>query len=195
MATLVEGPKRWSEATSRHLRPSLATRLSSLGDWRSRVRISAPRYEETPVCGGLPRSGVLFSGDGGGGMAITAVHLLIYSDDPVATRSFFRDVLEWPFVEDDAAPGWLIFKSGASELGVHPTYVTHQGTTYEHPRHHSISLMCDDIEATKAELEVRGAEFRGVVEEAGFGRTLMLKLPGADDIMLYEPRHPEAYSL
>ena len=106
---------------------------------------------------------------------ITAVHLLIYSDDPVATRSFLRDVLEWPYVEDDAAPGWLIFKSGASELGVHPTSATHEGVMYEHPRQHSISLMCDDIEATKAELELRGAEFRRVMEEAGFGRTLMLQ--------------------
>jgi hypothetical protein len=26
-------------------------------------------------------------------------------------------------------------------------------------------------------------------------RTVMLKLPGADDIMLYEPRHPTAYDL
>ena len=31
---------------------------------------------------------------------ITAVHTLIYSDDPEATRAFLRDVLEWPYVED-----------------------------------------------------------------------------------------------
>ena len=31
---------------------------------------------------------------------ITAIHLLIYSDDPVATRSFFRDVFCWSFVEE-----------------------------------------------------------------------------------------------
>jgi len=29
------------------------------------------------------------------------------------------DGLEWPFV--DAHGGWLIFKTGPSELGVHPT--------------------------------------------------------------------------
>ncbi len=29
----------------------------------------------------------------------------------------------------------------------------------------------------------------------GFGLAIMLKLPGADDIMLYEPRHPIAHSL
>jgi catechol 2,3-dioxygenase-like lactoylglutathione lyase family enzyme len=124
---------------------------------------------------------------------ITAVHLLIYSDDPPATRAFFRDVLGWRFVEH--TPGWLIFKSGPSELGVHPTHQVHEGVTYDHPRHHSISLMCDDIEATKSELEAKGAEFNGTVEDMGFGLTVMLKVPGADDIMLYEPRHPEAHGL
>jgi hypothetical protein len=29
----------------------------------------------------------------------------------------------------------------------------------------------------------------------GFGLAVMLKVPGTDDIMLYEPRHPEAHSL
>jgi len=126
---------------------------------------------------------------------ITAVHLLIYSDDPVATRAFLRDVLEWPYVEDESTPGWLIFKSGPSELGVHPTHQMYEGVTYDYPRHHSISLMCDDIEATKAELEGKGAEFAGAIEDQAFGRTVMLKVPAADDIMLYEPRHPLAHSL
>jgi len=126
---------------------------------------------------------------------IAAIHLLIYSDDPVATRSFLRDVLDWPCVEEEAAPGWLIFKTGPSELGVHPTNQTHEGVTYSHPRHHSISLMCDDIEATKAALEEKGATFSGAIEEMDFGRTVMLSLPGADDVMLYVPRHPTAYDL
>jgi predicted enzyme related to lactoylglutathione lyase len=126
---------------------------------------------------------------------ITAIHLLIYSDDPAATRSFLRDVLQWPYVEEESAPGWLIFRSGPSELGVHPTRQVHEGRTYESPRHHAISLMCDDIEATRADLESRGAEFSGSVQEMDFGLTLMLKVPRADDIMLYEPRHPEAHGL
>jgi predicted enzyme related to lactoylglutathione lyase len=126
---------------------------------------------------------------------ITAVHLLTYSDDPDATRAFLRDVLEWQCVEEEAAPGWLIFKSGPSELGVHPTHQTYEGVTYDHPRHHSISLMCDDIEATKTDLERKGAEFAGTIEDEDYGRTVMLQVPGADDIMLYEPRHPLAHSL
>ena len=126
---------------------------------------------------------------------ITAVHLLIYSDDPVATRSFLRDVLGWPFVEEPETPGWLIFKSGSSELGVHPTHQTHDEVAYESPRHHSISLMCDDLAETMADLKSKGAEFTGPVEEEAYGITAMLSVPGADDIMLYEPRHPTAYSI
>jgi catechol 2,3-dioxygenase-like lactoylglutathione lyase family enzyme len=126
---------------------------------------------------------------------ITAIHLLIYSDDAEATRSFLRDVLDWRFVEEPDAPGWLIFKSGPSEVGAHPTHQVHEGVTYDSPRHHSIFLMCDDLAATMVELESRGAEFTGTVEEQSFGNTVMLKVPGADDITLYEPRHPTAYNL
>ena len=127
---------------------------------------------------------------------IKAVHALIYSDDPVATRAFLRDVLEWPFVEDPGSePGWLIFKSGPSEMGVHPTSDMYEGKTYSYPKHHSISLMCDDVAATKVELERKGAEFSGDVEDMGFGIGAMLKLPGAGEILPYQPKHPEAHSL
>jgi predicted enzyme related to lactoylglutathione lyase len=127
---------------------------------------------------------------------ITAVHTLIYSDEPEATRSFFRDVLEWPCVEHaESDEGWLIFKTGPSELGVHPTSGTYEGGSYSYPRHHSISLMCDDVAATVAELEARGAEFAGGVEDLGFGLGAMLKVPGADEILLYQPAHPTAFDL
>ena len=127
---------------------------------------------------------------------ITAVHTLIYSDDPDSTRAFLRDVLGWPYVvHPESGPGWLIFKTGPSEMGIHPTSGTHEGQSYSYPRHHSISLMCDDIEATVAELSAKGAEFSGEVQDFGFGFATSLKLPGAGDIFLYEPKHPEAHSL
>lgn len=127
---------------------------------------------------------------------LTAIHSLIYSDDAEATRAFFRDVLRLPFVQDPASePDWPIFKSGPSEIGVHPTSGVHEGKPYSHPRHHSIALMCDDVEATRAELAERGAEFSGGIEDMGFGLATFLKVPGAEDMILYEPRHPQAHSL
>jgi catechol 2,3-dioxygenase-like lactoylglutathione lyase family enzyme len=116
---------------------------------------------------------------------ITGVHALVYADDADAARAFFRDVLDWPHV--DAHDGWLIFGTGPSELGVHPT----NGG----PDHHEISLVCDDIEQTVAGLTAKGANFSGVIENRGFGRTIALEVPGGGRMMLYQPRHPTAFEL
>jgi hypothetical protein len=80
-------------------------------------------------------------------------------------------------------------------MGVHPTHYTWEGKSYEHSLHHSISLMCDDIRRTINELTAKGATFRGDVEDMGFGLTVMLDLPAAGEIMLYQPTHPTAYDL
>ena len=37
---------------------------------------------------------------------ITAVHTLVYADEPEQARAFFRDVVGWPYV--DAGGGWLL---------------------------------------------------------------------------------------
>src|SRR3954466_3068838 len=57
-----------------------------------------------------------------------------------------------------------------------------EGQTYDHPRHHSIALMCDEIERTVEELRAKGAQFRGPIEEREYGRVIMMIVPGADDI-------------
>ena len=126
---------------------------------------------------------------------LTSVHLLIYSDDAAATRAFLRDVVGWPSVEEPDSGGWLIFQTGPSELGVHPTSQTWEGESYSFPRHHSISLMCDDLESTIAELDGKGATFAGEIQAFEFGRGIMLEVLAADPILLYQPKHPTAYDL
>jgi hypothetical protein len=113
-------------------------------------------------------------------MAITGVHGLIYTSEPEAMRAVFRDVIGWEHV--DAGDGWLIFKLPPAELGVHPADAAA----------HELTLMCDDIRATMAELESKGIEFRGEPEDEGFGITVKMLLPGGGELMLYEPRHPTA---
>jgi catechol 2,3-dioxygenase-like lactoylglutathione lyase family enzyme len=126
----------------------------------------------------------------------TSIHTLIYSDDPPATRAFLRDVIGWPFVEAGGAePGWLVFGTGPSEMGVHPTHAVWEGETYDYPRHHAISLMCDDIEATRADLEAKGATFSAPVTDEGYGLVTTMDVPGADPIQLYQPKHETAYGL
>jgi predicted enzyme related to lactoylglutathione lyase len=92
---------------------------------------------------------------------ITAMHSLVYADDPEAARAFFRDVLSWPYV--DTRGGWLIFKTGPSELGVHPTSGSTSDVPWTVPQHHELTLMCDDIETTVTELQDKGAEFTGAI--------------------------------
>jgi catechol 2,3-dioxygenase-like lactoylglutathione lyase family enzyme len=116
---------------------------------------------------------------------ITGVHTLVHAEDAAAARAFFADVLGWPNV--DAHDGWLIFGTGPSELGVHPTGAGAQ--------HHEISLVCDDLEATVADLTAKGVAFEGGIENRGFGRTIVMRVPGAQSMMLYQPRHPTAFDL
>jgi hypothetical protein len=55
--------------------------------------------------------------------------------------------------------------------------------------------MCDDVAATVKELSQRGAEFTGPIQDQGFGRTVMMRVPATVEIMLYQPNHPVAFSL
>jgi hypothetical protein len=127
---------------------------------------------------------------------IVAAHPLVYADDPVATRSFFRDERGLAAHRGRRVGARLAdLQTLPSELGVHPTSGTYERGSYSYPRHHSISLVCDDMRATRAELEAKGATFSDEIEDLGFGLGTMLEVPGADAILLYEPKHPTAYDL
>jgi catechol 2,3-dioxygenase-like lactoylglutathione lyase family enzyme len=118
---------------------------------------------------------------------ITAVHTMVYADDPDAARAFFRDVLEFPGV--DTGGGWLIFKTGPSELGVHPRAGEHDGPADSTSQQFDVSLMCDDLDKTIAQLTAKGAEFSGDITDQRWGRTVRLKVPGAGDMTLFQPKY------
>jgi catechol 2,3-dioxygenase-like lactoylglutathione lyase family enzyme len=124
---------------------------------------------------------------------INAVHTIVYSDDAEATRAFFRDVLDWPYI--DAHDGWLIFKSGPSEMGVHPTEMRYTDSSFTTSLHHEIWLMCDDIEQTRKELEAKGVRFTSPTEQQAWGRFATFEVPGAGTMSIYQPRHEKAYEL
>jgi len=123
---------------------------------------------------------------------ITAFHSILFSEDAVATREFFRDVIGLPHV--DAGGGWLIFKTGVSEMGIHPARDA-DGKLYEHQAQYAVSFMCDDIEATIAELKAKGVEFRGDVITEEYGLVATMVVPGAGHINVYQPLHPLAHDL
>ena len=113
-------------------------------------------------------------------MAITGVHALLYSAEAEAVRAVLADVLGWRHV--DGGDGWLIFALPPAELGVHPA---------DRPSH-ELSLMCDDLAATMADLAAKGVEFRGEPHDEGWGLVVTMVLPGGLDLLLYEPRHTTA---
>jgi len=113
-------------------------------------------------------------------MAIIGLHALMYSKKDEATRRFFRDVLGFPFV--DAGHGWLIFAMPPAELAVHPT---------EDEEYHELYLMCDDIEATRSDLERKGVK-TSPVQEQPWGRLTQITLPSGEALGIYEPKHAMA---
>jgi predicted enzyme related to lactoylglutathione lyase len=110
---------------------------------------------------------------------ITGVHAVLFTTDADADRAFFRDVLEFPSV--DAGGGWLIFGLPPAELAAH--------SADENGRH-ELYLMCDDVNATVAELSARGADIPGPVMDEGFGLVTAIRLPGGGELGLYQPQHP-----
>lgn len=119
-----------------------------------------------------------------GGAVITGLHTIVYAEDAERARAFFRDVLDFPQV--DAGGGWLIFKLPPAEIAAHPA---------ETGGRHELYLMCDDLDATIAELTAKGVEFTSGVTDAGWGLLTELRIPGGGKIGLYEPRHPKATEL
>jgi len=107
------------------------------------------------------------------------MHAIVFSPEAEKTRSFFADVLGLPSV--DAGGGWPIFALPPAELAVHPA---------EGDGRHQLYLMCDDIHATLAELEGKGAELAREVSDEGWGLLAAVRLPDGSELPIYEPRHP-----
>ena len=114
---------------------------------------------------------------------INGAHVILYSRDAEADREFIRDVLGFAHV--DAGHGWLIFQLPPAEVAVHPT---------DGPPGHELYLMCDDIEATVADLAAKGAVVNAERSEERWGSVATLALPSGAPLSLYQPRHPVAHS-
>jgi catechol 2,3-dioxygenase-like lactoylglutathione lyase family enzyme len=110
---------------------------------------------------------------------ITGMHAIVFSREAEKTRAFFADVLGLPSV--DAGGGWPIFALPPAELAVHPA---------DGDGRHQLYLMCDDIHATLAELQGKGADVAQEVSDEGWGLLASVRMPDGSEFPIYEPRHP-----
>src|SRR5688572_32972556 len=114
-------------------------------------------------------------------MAIRGLHGMFYSSDVEASRAFLRDKVQLSFT--DVGDGWLIFDLPEADLGFHPTDPGVPGGG------HHLSLYCDDIKGTVAELRSRGVAIEGEPMDQGWGLVTKLNIPGGIEVQLYEPRY------
>src|SRR4051794_33276490 len=84
---------------------------------------------------------------------INGTHVVVYSEDAEADRTFFREILGFPWV--DAGDGWLIFGFPVAEAAFHPG---------ERNDRHELYLMCDDLKNEMAALRAKGVQCSEVME-------------------------------
>jgi len=114
---------------------------------------------------------------------INGAHVIIYSKNAEADRSFFKDVLSFRSV--DVGHGWLIFALPPAEIACHPGDENDQ---------HQLYLMCDDLKAEISALTKKGIEC-SEVQEPPWGLLTTIHLPGGGKLGLYQPKHPTAADL
>jgi catechol 2,3-dioxygenase-like lactoylglutathione lyase family enzyme len=114
---------------------------------------------------------------------INGAHVIIYSKDAEADRSFFKDVLGFHSV--DAGHGWLIFALPPAEVACHPGEENDQ---------HELFLMCEDLKVTMSALDAKGIQC-SEVQEPPWGLLTKIILPGGGTLGLYQPKHPTAAKL
>ncbi len=114
---------------------------------------------------------------------IFGAHVIVYSKNAEADRTFFRDVLGFQYV--DAGYGWLIFALPPGEAAVHPS---------DESGPHELYFMCEDLKTEMASLAKKGVKC-SKVEEARWGSITKMGLPGGGNVGLYQPKHPMALGL
>ena len=108
---------------------------------------------------------------------ISGAHCVIYSSDPEADRTFFRDVLALPSV--DVGGGWLIFGLPPAEVAFHPA---------ESSGKHELYLMVRDIEKFVGQMRALGVACTAIHDER-WGCLIDITLRGGGALGVYEPRH------
>ena len=107
-------------------------------------------------------------------------HVVIFSEDAEADRALMQKLMGGRAV--DAGEGWMIYAMPPAEIAVHPPYGDNRC---------ELHMMCDDIEAVRADLADLGLE-SDAPQDLGYGIQSYFTLPGGTRIGFYQPRHDTA---
>ena len=110
---------------------------------------------------------------------IFGAHVILYSGDADADRTFLAEVLGVTGV--DAGDGWLILPLPPAEVASHPA----EAYSVE------LYLMCGDLHAEVHRIRRLGTMVSDI-RHAPWGSVTQVRLPGGGQIGLYQPRHPTA---
>ena len=117
---------------------------------------------------------------------IKGINTMFYSSKPEEMRAFIKDKLG--FKATDIGNGWLIFDiESGGDMGVEQA--DESGTNGSPSGTHHISFYCDNIHETVADLKERGVEFKGDIEDLGWGLVIYFKVPGDFYLQLYEQKY------
>lgn len=124
---------------------------------------------------------------------IIGAHILFYSENAEADRTFFREVLGLDSV--DVGHGWLIFALPPAEAAVHPV---DNEFSQAHAGHQLLGavlyLMCDNLQAEIESLKRKNVRCTDI-QEAAWGVSTTIPLPSGSALGLYQPRHETALNL
>ena len=124
---------------------------------------------------------------------IFGAHILFYSKNADADRSFFREVLGLQSV--DVGHGWLIFAMPPAEAAVHPAEDEFSQTHAGHQLLGAVLyLMCDDLQAEINILKKKNVHCTEI-QQAAWGISTTIPLPSGGALGLYQPRHETALNL
>jgi hypothetical protein len=112
---------------------------------------------------------------------IYGAHVIIFSRDADADRTFLRDTLGFSSI--DVGGGWLVFALPPAEVAVHPD---------DENGRHELFLMTDDLLAEMSSLAAKGIACSDVAHER-WGDVTRIRLPGGGDVALYQSNLPWAF--
>ena len=117
-------------------------------------------------------------------MAITGLNTLLYSTEVEALHAVMRDIFNLP--QEDVDPDWIHFDCPPTRMELHPGQPDF-GVPAGDWITHALSLICDDMDATVEELRAKGVEFLGEPRDVGWGKIIIMVLPGGVEMVMYQP--------